>query len=464
MSTDHTAHFGFSYQGRNDSRADENFKSGTRDVDLNDLLHYLAMVHKHDGASTSSNAPTSGLSLELDQTQGSLKSGKRIFYKHTLVDATGVESAAGPEAFIDTPAAIAAPSAPTSATSPTGGTLLPGPYSYVLSAYKDATTLETTTLTPASVQLGASSTTWEVTLTLPALPAGADGFNVYRRKPGESQYHYLDSVDMGVATPPTTWIDTGALAEDCDRGLPQANTTNAQNAIIITFPGATPVVPAGYTWKIYRTLISGTYENSLLHHVVEETSEGSGIITTTFTDLGLQTSTGTPPASEFGWTNPDPVELADGAEIQGVLPPSHVTYMFEKTWVFPGTLEVKDGEFPWRFPYDAGLIRWVVTNLGKNSVNSGDDVVVDVNKYDAQIATPAWASIFDDDPDLMPHIVDGDDESPETVPLTVTLFKGDRLVPDLIQVGGAATPTDENLVITVIGWAADLTDTTVQFG
>ena len=70
-----------------------------------------------------------------------MAAGLRFYYEYTLVDADGFESAPSPATFVDTQPPVAEPSAPTLSYVNDAGSLLPGSYSYVLSAYKAANTL-----------------------------------------------------------------------------------------------------------------------------------------------------------------------------------------------------------------------------------------------------------------------------------------------------------------------------------
>lgn len=461
MSSNKTRHLALNYLDRGDSVTDEDWKYGTTDRDRLDLAAWLgATAHHHNGEPFSSSAPGIGPYLVLDNSGGTLPAGTSIFYKYSLVDDRGLETLASPETYITTPDAVSAPSAPTFTIIDSGGIILPGAYSYALSAYKDANTLETTAPNVTSVLLPAGVTSYQVQLNLPALPLGASGFNVYRRAPGETSYHYIASVDMEVATPPTEWVDDGTVAGVSTRGLPAANTTNAQNAVQVWLPGATPAVPEGYTWKIYRTIIPGVYTSSFLHHVVEETTEGSGIIAPNYLDLGYRTASGQPATVEFGLDNPEKIQLTDAEEVQGILPPASIVYRDCVRWFIPGTVVNTIGEEAWTCYYDVALIKCVVISLGKNSLAGGQADIVDILKYDAQIATPVWDTIFTDQAGR-PTIPVGDYVSNEAVPDVTALFRGDRLVYNIEQAGNLATPTDEDLWIEVHIYYWDSTATSV---
>lgn len=462
MSTTKTLHLLLEYLGRGDRLQDNDYAFGVLNMDRLDLAAYLgASGHHHNGQSPTTVTPVIGPTLQLDDSAGVLPAGTRIFYRYALRDDRGFETAASPESFIQTPAAITDPSAPVASVQNTGGQLMPGAYSYALSAYQVANTLETQAPNVQSVLLPAGHTTYVVTLLLPTLPAGAQGFNVYRRNPGNNAFHYIGSVDMQVATPPTTFVDDGTAVES-ERGLPQRNTTNAQNSVIVSIGGATPVVPPGYTWVLYRTLTSGQYSTALVHSVVEETSEGSGIITPTYTDLGLQTTSGAPSDSVFSLPNPERVKLTDAEEVQGVLPPANQVFMHVVEFFYEGTVAAAIGDIVWHCPFEEAVVRFVVLSLGKGRLAGGQDDIVDVNKWDSTLATPTWGTIFTTQANR-PRIVVGHDHSSDAVPNVTKLVKGDKLTADIDQAGNAATPTDSDLLIQVVMWVKDSTATTVVF-
>ncbi|MDQ4097073.1 MAG: hypothetical protein M3144_04305, partial [Actinomycetota bacterium] len=324
--------------GENLSTNGYQFTNGDRDL-IDALLAVGAELHRHTGAEATNLSPTLAPNLALDTSAGNLPAGARVYYKFSLVDPMGMETAASPEAFVETPAPLAAPAAP-SLIAEAGGSLLPGNYYYVLSAYSPSSNQETTAPNPAYTTV--VGTGKRIRLTFPSLPAGAAGWNIYRQKPGQSTYFYLTSVAAG----PVNWTDSGAVAEDCDRKRPTKNTTRATNRVTVALPTALP--GAGWTWKIYRTLTNANYMNSLFHHVVEETTDGSGIIRTSYVDSGGATSTGSPPARSRVVGSPSKVSLVSGAEVSGRLPVGLVqAFPYVVTFAFVGQQTVIAGTNAW---------------------------------------------------------------------------------------------------------------------
>lgn len=451
----YTPRFGFQVIEPGDDPYIHGHKFFSVDRDTLDTLLWLAMSgHVHDGAVGTAEPPDTAPELALDTVGGTIGAGARVWYTYTLVNQlTGLETGPAPVAFIDTPDPIDSPGAPTLAWGSLSGTLLPGQYFYILSAWTDVNTNETKAEQAVGVIIGPGTATNRVVITLPDLPAGADGFNIYRRTPGGSKYLHLAEIDMTVATPPTEYVDDGTVDEDCDRSAPYKNTTNATNKITITYPGATPTVPVGYYWKIYRTVTDTDWSASLLTTVVEETEELSGIITPVFVDEGFETNTGEPPTGSFDYASPGKVELTDAAHVQGYLPMGRVSaFPYVVTLFFPGIQTEGVGESEWPCPFTEALVVRAAAALGRDSAPSGSDLIADV--VIGKGTTPTFTSVYAAEAD-MPTIAVGDNKTATGAAATGTLVnrtldQGDVLTADIIQAGGGATPTDQDLTITVL--------------
>lgn len=415
------------------------------DRDLIDALLYLAAEgHHHSGVSTVQADPATPPSLALVTTAGALPPGSRVWFKYTWVNGSGLESAPSPEAYIDTPAPVAAPGAPTLAADAVAGTLEPGGYYYALSAYTDVTTAETTAPNIISITVTAIG---EIVLTLPTLPSGATGFNVYRRKPGESGFFHLASIDMSGGSPPIDWTDDGTGSEDCNRGIPNVNTTRSTNSVTVTIPAP----PAGFTWRLYRTLTNASWDGTLLHWVVEETTGGSGIITPTYDDVGGPVlGSSFPVASQFVGSPPK-VDLHNAADVTGALPPGRVSaYPVVVTFGFTGPVEAMDGKAVWVNEFPQARIMRVRAQLGRGSSPQAQSVIADVKKGSGR--NPVYTSVFSSDPSFRPTVGVGNQIGDVTAVFDApsgTLGEGDSLVVDIIRSGGGANPTDHDLTVTV---------------
>lgn len=445
-----TERFGLSTLGPGDSMADEGFKYSDADIELLDrLLAVAAEGHHHTGVSAVDQTPTLPLSLHQLSTGGGLPSSTRYYYKYTLVDAAGNESIGSPTAFADTPAGLHEPAAPALSYLATGGTLDPGNYTYVLSAYSTATSLETKAANSAYITVATATSIARVAIALPPLPPGATGFNIYRKAPNGARFQFLASTVLT-----GTYIDDGSIDPDCNRTLPAKNSTNNTGVITVSFPGATPVVPAGYTWKIYRTDNPNNWANSLLHHVVETTG-ATPVVLTAFSDVGSGTVGGKPPDVSQSIGNPDKVVLTDGSEVQGVLPPGMSITTRQVTFNKAGTVTVGAGVYVWNCPYDQAHILSVRAYLGVASWPAATPVIVDVNKFDG---VSSWPTIFTTQANR-PRIPVGDQVGATTVPNDIFLVAGDMLSCDVDQAGGGATPTDHNLTVSLLLLVKDGSDT-----
>lgn len=458
-----TDHYGLSITGAGDSLSDDGYKHISEDRRVIDRkLYQGAEGHHHLGGTIALAATPAAPTVTRFDTGGLIPAATRVYYKIALVSTAGDESAASVEAYIDTPSAVVEPAAPTPTFLTTGGALNGGDYYYVLSAYKGANSSETRALASTFITVNSTTGTNKVTLTYPSKPSGATGFNIYRRSPGETRYFYLTSVDLSGATPATSFVDTGSIAENCDRSVPVVNSTNSTNRIVITYPGATPVVPTGYTWKIYRTYLNGQYTQSLLKRVVEFTSEATPRITTFFTDVGNATGPGIPVTVVPTSTNPSKIILTDAAEVQGTLPPANVAgYPYTIEFSYGGTLSAAAGTFVWFCEFDHAIIQGCRAILGVGKSPASTSVIIDVNVGRSQAATPPTPTTIFTTQANRPTITVGKQFSTLAVPNRRTLILGDMLSVDIDQAGGGATPTDSNLLVNIYLWVVSDKTTSV---
>lgn len=454
-----TDHYNLSTMSFGDKFSDNGYKFTSADRRLIDsLLHLGATGHRHTGDAGAIVEPTLPPAVSLSTTGGTIPSGTRVYYRYTYVNERGEESKRSPEAFVDTPVAVTEPGGPSLSRASTGGSLGGGNYYYVLSAYVGSSIAETRAVNSVYISVPVGTQTNTITLGLPTLPAGATGFNIYRREPGQTKLFFLTSVNMGGATPPSTYIDTGALQEDCDRTLPVRNTTNSTNSITVTQPGATPAVPVGYTWKLYRTYANGNYTGSLLDWIVEYVSELSTVVTPTYLDVGVSTSDGEPPQNSQLIDSPSRVMLTDMAEVQGILPMGAVVYPFVVTFEHPGSLAAGDGERMWMCEFPYAEIVGVRAHLGFDSEPVAQDVIVNVNAIYSVFGSLIKSSVFTD-PGDRPTVPVGQTIG-QRVPATAVpiLGEGQLLSVDIDQAGGGATPTDRDLTVTIYMYVAGFSD------
>jgi hypothetical protein len=451
----YTDRWGLSILGSGDSLQANGFKFSDADRRLIDrLLSYAAEGHHHTGTRGDDLTPDAPLTLTLSTTGGTISSGSRYYYRFTVLDEFDNESAPSPISYIDTPSTVATPSAPAiSYTAGTGG-LQPGGYSYVLSAYKGATTQETKATNTAFVTISGALPTNQVTLTLPAMPAGADGCNVYRKSP--SGMHYLWITNVVAPAPLELWVDDGSISGDCDRSLPATNRTGGTNAINVAVPGATPSVPDGWTWRVYRTVDPNRWGRSWLKDVTPigdppETPIG-------FNDTGLSTEVGGPPVKAQIINAPAKINLTDAAEVQGSLPPGLLVAPQMLTFVQPGPIEAGDGTFIWVCDFDQADVKLVRIYLGPDATPAADDLIVDVKALRPSKGSATWISLFapEEEPPTLPV---GENTITPLVPVRQHLERGDALSVDILQAGGGATPTDFDLSVNMLLYVKDGSET-----
>lgn len=443
-----TTNYGFTKLAPGDDLSANGYAFIDSDRDRMDGLLSLGREHNHTGAAASLTDPDTAPTLVLNTASGNLTAGQTYRYRFTYVDQFGSETAASPEATVTTADPVVQPDAVSITSVTTGGALSGGLYYYALTAYVDTSTKETRRGSVASHSIAYSTTTNDVTLSLPSLPSGATGFNVYRRAPGESNYNFLESIDMSSATPPTEYNDDGSVNPNCDRNPPISNSTNSQNNVTITLPGATPAVPSGATWKIYRSKTAGVWEASDLIQVTETVSDSDPTIVTSYQDVGIPTGFQTAPETSQVVGMPDKITHTDASEVDGYLPPGLNVIPHEITWQQKGVTVVDTFLDMWKCPFDNAEIQEVFLTYSPDNT-PGDETIADVNYYSTNQATPGWETVFTTQSNR-PEVAVGQWEGAAAVPDVVALTKGDLLTWDVDQTGGGATPTDFDLTMTIL--------------
>ena len=291
MST--TQNFGLERFGANGRISDNNYKYTDRDRETIDALLWTLINHDHRDTSTVSTlaGPANRPDLTPSSTGGTIPAGQVLYYKVSYVDEFGNETEASTASSTSTGDPLATPPVMALSYATTGGALNPGVYRYALAYYQSGIgATRATNVATISVPVGTSTNT--ITITLDSLPAGATGWRIYRKGPGDSDYFWLDTVTSG-----PTYVDDGLdLALDCTKTRPTANTTNSTNSITLDLhTNDLPLDARVASWKIYRTGTVGYFgPTSLLATVVETTTEGGSDLVTTFTDTGSITFAGAP--------------------------------------------------------------------------------------------------------------------------------------------------------------------------
>lgn len=434
-----TPRFKLSTLGPGDTPQDDGFKFTDMDIRLIDrILEYAAELHRHTGEPFVDQAPTVAPILSLETVGGYLPAGVRIFYRWSLIDELGFETAASPTNYIDTLPAVAEPEAAALTYVTTGGALEPGQYSYVISAYKDATTLETKAVRPAILTLNVTTSLNVITLSLPALPPGADGFNIYRKGPGSSGYFFLDS------TSGASYDDDGSVPLDQTRQPQRENTTNSHNLVVIDLPGADPV-PDGFSWRLYRTFSVTNWDSSILVDMLE--AGATPAIATTYDDVGESTRVGAPLSVSMGVGSPPPIRLTNAEDVTGYLPPGRNIVPYVVTFTAPGPVIEGDGTFTWICEYTQADIVHARAFLDSDSFPASQPIIVDVLRQPGGVG--AFTTIFTS-PGDRPTVQIGASAGEIAVPDVLHLEQGDVLRVDVEQDGGGATLTDSGLSVNVL--------------
>jgi hypothetical protein len=289
-----TTRFGLSWFDDSESGAlsDSGGKFTGRDRLLIDTLLATIEGHSHSlGATTLGANPVDDPVGTLLSTGGTLGAGMNYSYVVSFVDASGLETIAGPEITVETPDILVAPVAP-GGTTDTDGSLPTGNYEYALTARRD--TEESPLGDVYSVTLIAGD--GSVDLTLPAL-GDATSLGIWRRKDTESGFTLLDEVSS------TTYTDDGSVTAvqcplDPNYAPPSSNTGVNTYAITVALGTTDATSVQSYAaWRIYRATAEGDYSaQSLVAEVTERVDEldPNSALVTTYTDLGNDLVTGQP--------------------------------------------------------------------------------------------------------------------------------------------------------------------------
>ena len=285
-----TQHFGLQKFGSEGRISDEGHKFSNRDRDTLDALLYQLYNHDHRLTGTNIlNGPQNPPVVTVSNSGGTLGPGTAYWYKVSYRDSAGNETVAAPAAIAITDSVIASPPVMALSTASTGGSLAPGTYKYALSYYQSSGG-ETTAPNIASISVPTGTSTNTVTITLDSLPAGATGWKIYRKAPGEVYYYLLDSTTSG-----PTYVDDGSLSPDCNKTRPTANSTNASNSVTIALnSNDLPLDTRVVDWRIYRSTNGEFGERSLIATQTETTTEGGADLVTTYTDTGDVAQVGLP--------------------------------------------------------------------------------------------------------------------------------------------------------------------------
>ena len=289
-----TQNFGLNKFGAEGRISDDGYKFSNKDRDLIDTLLYTLFQHDHRVVAAPVSSPEQAPVLTLSTSGGSIPAGTDLYYGISFVDTFGNETAISPLAYLRSPEPLEPPGTPTLSTSSTGGSLAGGTYRYAVAFYQSSGGV-TRAPNDQSIIVPTTTSTNTITVSLETPPSGADGWNIYRKAPGEDEFYFLTQVAAG-ATPPTSWTDDGTVSPDCTKRRPTVNTTNSTNSVTVAINSADLPLPSTVgAWRIYKTTTNGVFgPRNLLAHVVDTTTEGGADLVTSYLDVGAALLEGTP--------------------------------------------------------------------------------------------------------------------------------------------------------------------------
>lgn len=287
-----TTRFGFEKVGGSfgGSIADNGGKYTTTDRDTFDKLLAFFENHKHDGGTdpVALASPTAAATATISPTGGTIPNGTTRYYKYSLIDQFGLESAASPELAVALPALVTVTDAPVVTGATVGGSTLPSGVTYYY-ALTGVTLDGETELGPESVitvQTGQN----QVNAVLPTLPTGVTSWNLWRMAVTDEGWTKVGSALAGGAT----FNDTGIATGDC---LCDPTTQPPTTALAASGASSITITPADLTgavsWRLYESDTSGFYDSASLVAAIVPTVVGDPP-PTSYLDTGAALLTGQP--------------------------------------------------------------------------------------------------------------------------------------------------------------------------
>lgn len=233
-----------------------------------DLLLEALRNHSHSGDGRLPD-PSGLPALTLLNGAGSLAADTTYYYRVSLIDKWGLETAASTETSVTTTSGLTVDDPP-SLTLSAGGSLAPSTYGYVFTWVSTAGG-ESLPSPVSQVVITTAGSDRTVTVTIPTLPSDAAQANIYRTRIGLSNYYLVGS------TTSTSFVDSG-LPDDCCGATPPSVNTAAVNNTIDIAPADADQATGALFWRAYRTTVSGVYlTNSLVAQVpIGETISDAG--------------------------------------------------------------------------------------------------------------------------------------------------------------------------------------------
>lgn len=349
-------------------------------IQIDALLYHAASTHRHDGAPVGSEAPPGTGLVDVTEFpgEGQIPAGKTLHYRWTTVTAEGVESLPSDIVSITSPSGLDVPAAATAAKLLTGGSMYFGQWVYQVTAWRGSFAADTPGSQAVVANLYATDGDEQrVVLTLPALPSGADGFNIYRQKPSSTLMQYLATVNYPDVEDP--FVDSGSESPLPERVLTGTDYSALGHKVLLE---AAYPIPPGAAIRVYRT---GLYESTWSHSLLGE-------LTTAFpalSDLGQNTGTQSPPTQPHAFTNPPPIDLATESvgglaveRVSGAMPYGQVqAFGFAHEFTVPGPVAAGQLGAEWVVPFQHARPLSVSTSVALGSAPDDGPLTVDVELY-----------------------------------------------------------------------------------
>jgi hypothetical protein len=353
---DRTKRFRFTVLNAPADRLDSgNYKFSDADRVLLDRLLTRAIEHNHTGIQVEADryAPPA---LTVSTTGGALPPNRGVYYRYAIVDRTGQEFVASPIVTLFTPTQVSAPPFAPRLSTEQSGSLEEGTYVYALSACTGDNRQETLLSPTASITTAGVG---GCRVDFPPPPSGAEFFNVYRQGPREPELLYLTT--MG---PDDRYlVEDGNNRTDPLRTSPQANTTHTANSVQITLPA--DVLPAGGSWKLYRSYDPAHWDNSLLDWIGAFAS---------YIDDGRATRAGVPPESSAAVGGAPKIRL--GIDTTGTPPPTVLNATSHQVMFNADRAVEGPGNWYWVNEYDWITLLGMQATIGRGKAPDLQDIEV----------------------------------------------------------------------------------------
>lgn len=382
-------------------------------VTVDRLLRQL-MDHRHNGGTPAEEPAPDPPTLTETDVEGYLLPDTTYYYR--VAELRGdllIESPASASTWVTTSAGLTAPVITTDdlAVVTTGGTLPPGMYQYAVTVYDTYYTLDSDCPSPVSLMLSPmDGDEQQIEITLPPLPSGADGWNIYRRSPGALTFQLIDTL-VGEQVSP--FVDDGL--PDQSRVLPTRNMSAWKRTVTVE-------KPAGITgpWVVYRSRDDTDWTGSFLANV--------DAVETELTDTGLANDFMAPVESFTAYWNPG---LVRGDEI---VETAQVVELRSSGTAATGSL----GE--WVCPYTTAHLVAGSAYIAAGTTPVTQSLLASVQQWNGA----TWDDLFE--VEITSAAATGT-AAPDPV---VELAAGDRLRVNVTQVGDG---TDQDLVVQLQLWA-----------